>query len=367
MTDVMELHLRAMDLAGKAEFAKRKGQVNAAQLLFREAFVAERDAAMLVSPDREPTRSILLRSAASLAIECREYLVAEQLIGVALAGNAHEEIRDELRDLFETITFHRHLELRGTRLAPGELQLALSGDAVGFGLIPAHEYFPRMQAIESMLVRTMERQRGVPFRERGRPLKVITDDLPLYLSVGRAASFAVTIRIGGLVKQKQLFNTEMEVVNEFIECVRLFGDEEREQLSERLGDQAYYRNFVQHAKRIAPDGQRVRTVGFTAANGEQFTRVAMRRVPSSDWTIRPTDQAKMIRVVGELTEAAKKERSNTIGLKDDIGRVRTIHVPKGLMSDIVRPLWERRVAVTGRERLGVLVLENIEPVEEEAN
>ena len=42
---------------------------------------------------------------------------AEKLIGFGLAGNAPEEIREELRDLYETITFHRHLEIRGGKLS----------------------------------------------------------------------------------------------------------------------------------------------------------------------------------------------------------------------------------------------------------
>ncbi len=313
----------------------------------------------------EPTRSILFRSAASLAVESGEALEAERLIGVALAGYAHEEIREELRDLYETINFYRHLELRGTKLNPGELQLVIAGDAVGFGIIPAHEYIPRVQTVESLIVRTAERQRGIPFRERGRPIKTVTEDLPLYMTVNRAASFAVTIRVGRPVAQKQLFNDAGQVVEEFLECVRLFVDEKRDQLIERFDDTAYYRNFVEQAKRIAPDGQRVRTVGFTAAYGERTKKVAMRRLADVDWIARRSSTESVIRIVGELTQAAKKERSNTIGLREDDNRVRTIQVPRGLMSDIVRPLWERRVVVVARKRGDALLLKSIQAADED--
>jgi hypothetical protein len=47
----------------------------------------------------EPTRSVLHRSAAALALECSELREAERLIGRALAGNPPEEIANELRDL----------------------------------------------------------------------------------------------------------------------------------------------------------------------------------------------------------------------------------------------------------------------------
>ncbi|WP_243146698.1 hypothetical protein [Scytonema sp. UIC 10036] len=49
--------------------------------------------------DLEPTRSILHRSAAVLAVECSELRSAERLIGRALAGNPPDDIANELRDL----------------------------------------------------------------------------------------------------------------------------------------------------------------------------------------------------------------------------------------------------------------------------
>jgi hypothetical protein len=49
--------------------------------------------------DFEPTRSILHRSAATIAVECSLLREAERLIGRALSGNPPADIADELRDL----------------------------------------------------------------------------------------------------------------------------------------------------------------------------------------------------------------------------------------------------------------------------
>ncbi len=49
----------------------------------------------------EPTRSILYRSAASLALRCENYQEAERLTRNGLAGNPPEEIASELRDLLQ--------------------------------------------------------------------------------------------------------------------------------------------------------------------------------------------------------------------------------------------------------------------------
>jgi hypothetical protein len=69
--------------------------------LSRAAFTKERAAADLVANqfDLEPTRSVLHRSAAVLAIECNQLRDAERLIGRALSGNPPDDIADELRDL----------------------------------------------------------------------------------------------------------------------------------------------------------------------------------------------------------------------------------------------------------------------------
>jgi len=54
---------------------------------------------MVNEEDIEPTRSILHRSAATLAVQCGEYEAAQRLIYRALAGNPPSDIEAELKDL----------------------------------------------------------------------------------------------------------------------------------------------------------------------------------------------------------------------------------------------------------------------------
>jgi hypothetical protein len=86
------LHHQAMELVDRSILAKQHGD---------EAGSLELPAANLVADqlDFEPTRSVLHRSAASLAVECCQLREAERLIGRALAGNPPPDIADELRDL----------------------------------------------------------------------------------------------------------------------------------------------------------------------------------------------------------------------------------------------------------------------------
>jgi len=91
------LHRKAMAFADEAAMARRRGDTERARALTRNAFDKEKEAALLI--EFEPSRSVLLRSAAALALECGETRNAERLIRIALAGNPPEHIAEELRGL----------------------------------------------------------------------------------------------------------------------------------------------------------------------------------------------------------------------------------------------------------------------------
>jgi hypothetical protein len=107
MNQVKKLHRAAMRLVDEADAARRNGNLQAAGERLRQAFAQERQAADLLATDatQEPTRSVLHRSAASLALECGDLREAERLIATALSGNPPDEIAEELRDLLEQVYF----------------------------------------------------------------------------------------------------------------------------------------------------------------------------------------------------------------------------------------------------------------------
>ena len=133
MSKVQELHQQAMDLAEQADLKKLKGDKTQAKEILRQALALEAEAAQLVAEDitAEPTRSVLHRSAATLAINCGELQMAEKLIAVAIApaltgqfaGTPPLDIAEELKDLFIQINLRKYLERRGVQLAEEQLQL----------------------------------------------------------------------------------------------------------------------------------------------------------------------------------------------------------------------------------------------------
>jgi hypothetical protein len=109
MTDLMDIHREAMSLVDQADHLRRVGDTEGSRAQLLEALRHESRAAALSAPDlaMEPTRSVLHRSAAAIALRCGELREAERLIATALAGNPPEPIAEELRDLLEQVYFER--------------------------------------------------------------------------------------------------------------------------------------------------------------------------------------------------------------------------------------------------------------------
>lgn len=95
---INNLHNQAMEETDRAFLARRQGFEDNAQIHFRRAFELEKEAARLLETSNlEPSRSIIHRSAATLALDCGEIREAEKLAALGLAGDPPEVIAKELR------------------------------------------------------------------------------------------------------------------------------------------------------------------------------------------------------------------------------------------------------------------------------
>ena len=105
MNAITDLHRTAMALVDQGFAAQRLGNTARAQALLHQALDLETQAAHQLATDfaAEPSRSVLYRSAATLAIDCQELHQAEQLIHMGLAGHPPTAIADELRELLNRV------------------------------------------------------------------------------------------------------------------------------------------------------------------------------------------------------------------------------------------------------------------------
>ena len=99
-------HEQAMDLASTAFRLQRQGQGTEARLLFASAAQLEQTVAetFVEQPTIEPTRAILYRSAAALALHAEDYQNALRLALTGLAGTPPPELRRELDAIHQAAT-----------------------------------------------------------------------------------------------------------------------------------------------------------------------------------------------------------------------------------------------------------------------
>lgn len=376
MSDIKFLHRQAMEKTDLAIIARRGGDNKKSEQYFREALELEKQAALLLKDkiEEEPARSVLFRSAASLALDCGNPAEAEKLVCAALAGTPPESLAEELRDLLEQVYFHRHLSLRGIQLQQDEVQMSISGEGVGFGFAPTSAFLHRVSHTEKLLIRTAERKLNKPYRSAGSARKSIQEDVELYMSVPRAASFAVTFRIGSRqqIDLPGMFEGS-GVIKEVLDCLDLYNQDKTDELRKRIPDEAYYKNFIGLADNLAPDGDEISLVGFTIQKQGKVHEVAMKAKTQKIKqeviaTMIEVSEGKQIsheeyvEIIGVLRFAdSRKQDNNKIQIIDDGNNKHALTVPEGMMSDIVKPLWDTKVIATGLKKGQKTVLESIIP------
>ncbi len=102
------LHEQAMHLAELALLEEKSNNLSQAQALFQKAFLLEQKEAMtLVNAfKQEPSRSVLFRSAAYLALKAGLFREAERMAAFGLSGNPPDEIAVELREVLAQSNQH---------------------------------------------------------------------------------------------------------------------------------------------------------------------------------------------------------------------------------------------------------------------
>jgi len=90
-----------MEFVDEAQMAHRRGEARTARLFFEKAFHLEKVVALAVPTNEnyQLTRSVFLRSAATLALDCGFRQEAIQLIQLALSSEPHPAIEPELQEL----------------------------------------------------------------------------------------------------------------------------------------------------------------------------------------------------------------------------------------------------------------------------
>ena len=359
MTSASELHSKAMDLADRAFAERRRGNSERSLEFFKNALESELAAIDELDEQHGLSWSILYRSAGTLALDCRDYRQAEQIVAKALAGDPHPAIIEELRDLWERINFHRHLEIRGVVLQDDELQLSLSGPEVGSGIAGLYDVYSRAMNSASLIYRTVERRLNHPFRRSGSRIKDIQEGYQPLVSVPRSGSFAVTLKFGNpsYSAWKPMPDTTA-IIEEFVDLIELVNKFRIADIQDEIPDPEYQQNFFNLVKKIAPDGERIRQVGFTSNRRGSDYPVEL-TVPAAEIPVPTYVEPIMEPVVvrGTLRFADGMRGENNIIRIIDEKQSFTVLVPEHMMPTVMT-MWNARVEVQGiRTRSGITLKE----------
>ncbi|MCB0561857.1 MAG: hypothetical protein H6573_35335 [Lewinellaceae bacterium] len=139
-SELNTMHQIAMEFVDEARSAHQRGEERTARLFFEKAFRLEKVVA-LAAPMQETyrlTRSVFLRSAASLALDCGLDNEAIQLLQLALSSQPHPAIEPELEELLVKVN---------ARETHQEAATTVTGRLVGADL-PNHQI--KLQISDSM-------------------------------------------------------------------------------------------------------------------------------------------------------------------------------------------------------------------------
>ncbi len=372
MSQVGVLHDKAMKLAQLAMIAREQGEPARSETLAREACDYEMRAAELIPLDSssEPTRSILYRSAASLACQARDFTLALRLVGMGLAGYPPKRVKDEMLQLVETVRFEEYLEKNQASLASDDLQLVMYGSAVGLGTVPYQEFIKRINNIPPIINKTLQRLMKRPYTPGGRIPEKYRRITPA-ICIPQPGSFSIAVKLmvaKGQVHQVELTDASPErIINEVLTGFEYINNSDIEGLREHINDEAYFRHFLHMAKNMAPDGDQISCMGLVSSkNSVKFAKVRTEiDIPPgaaaevSDLTILNKDEP--IDVIGELDFAVNR-REKFIGLTAEDGASFQVSVSEG-MEDLVRSYFGQMVRVTGAYDGKAIYPADIQPTE----
>ena len=380
MLTVKDLHPKAMDLAEMAFRHRRRGEEDRAKSLFLEAMEMERKAALLLpaKQESEPSRSILYRSAASLAFNAAEFETADWLIANGLSGFPPHEIKEELKNLYDDVNFMRHLTAKGIELSDEQWLMTIAGNATAHGVTPVDQLLQRVEKLSTIFYRTVERLLKIPYRISGGVNKEIKDLYGLYVTALMPGSFAIKFQLGHPNPQLSLFADQVPrkpvdpdtVIDEVLKCFRIIESPEPRQLREHILDETYYENFVGLAKQIAPDGDQISVVGFTTMRNGKEGYLALRKNrqqlretpelrPQGD-TEREGVERKTYKGILRYASSPINRKFGTVKLNvAETGSTLAVKVPISIMKDVVQPFYEERVVIVVSEKGNERYLEEV--------
>ena len=361
MTSWVESHNNAMGFSDDAMRAKRRGHHDDARELFEKALSAEREALKLMEGVvDEPIYSTMYRSAATLALDCERYRLAEQLAYMALAGDPPGNLVSELRDVADQARLYTDPSRDGNELREDEINVAISGEVVKPGLAPWSDFVPRLNGVRRLLGRIWD---FVDEHEHSDMSGARPDGASILIGTLEPGSIAVKMRIVE-PGQERLPGTggSGEVIKKTLQTIKAVNEPNESELTSLIPIEAYRRTFINLVKDIAPDGRRVSQVRFAGVVDGKEVQVPLRRTKASfNVRTRTMPEAQHKNIVGRLRYAdGFRKLGDQIKIIDKNDEAYQVVVRSGEIDGIVDQWWNKWVEAKCIQEGETLTLESID-------
>lgn len=319
----------------------------------------------------EPSRSILFRSAATLAFRLNLFRDAEVLCAHGIATKfAPISILNELRELMDSVRFHMEMEKIDQFIQPGTLNIHLRGSVVGHKIIKVSESTKRIEATRKIMTRNIERNRGQEFRVEGSPESSISREMETYSVVPENGDSFISLMFGSISPQGTLFPTGMawvpQAASDLIKGINSISSGNWELFENLIPQKAYRENFLGWARKLGPDGTNITNVGVSSKLLGIVEKATLKQ-PIGYFSKKRKSKAKHRFVDGVFTQARAAERDkglDSFGIKDiNTKSVENIYYSDS-MKDLFSSHWKERVSVLVKKHKKHLVFVDIYKLED---
>jgi hypothetical protein len=368
-----QYHSLSERLAIDAEAARRAGNVERAEALYREAAAAEDNALAQLPDGKDRTRGISAVSSVALWYKGHDYTAAERLAHRNLAGGGLPSFAiGQLRELLHFIWTAQAAERAGIRFVSGDVLVSVKGGVVIHGGAPLDLIVKKVEGIQAVLYRTVEMLLHRPFRRRGGPASDILSMFRPWLFQAPVGSYQFAVRVQE-PEQRELWEGErpqLERVTEtFFGVLRASASDPEAELPSIVPDVQYREAFLNLSRNLAPTGKtferlEVRDAGAPAEpvalfrpDTRQQINAALRRVKPS----KPVGVAdEPITIQGVLRGVHLDQDWLELATMEAQPRHMRVDEASEALDDVVGPMVNRRVVVTAVRRGQKLLYRDIE-------
>lgn len=393
LAEIEKIYDAATAASLEAALAFGRGDTAQKEVFIRESFELARQAALALKDelDLEPSRGIVLRTAALYATHAREHAEAVRLVGLGLAGNPYPADRTELLRILDIATYQERLEVNKLRMSDDELRLSVYGADTIDGFSLSTRVLQPARTTSQLLRRLLESEGKLPFHDVRRPDSTFHRNHPILTSGVDSSAAVVRFKVVGST-QGELFDPidPDAVVRKAVDLIRVAQEDGVKGVRRQIKEAPYARSVTGLVRRLAPrrpsssiDRATTISIGRSSSassptlkrpddvdavviTGISSEKIVSGSAPLFDLSQQATSRQAVLR--GKLVGAdAESMQANEIVLVSQVGERHKVIVPKGMMNDVVRPYFNKTIRAEVSQRGSVFrllgVQEDLEDVE----